>query len=115
MSRTGIITSYLGSRLIYFCKARLNGLIAAAFVYRGGLLQCCEQVLSAIRHWYGLVENDGLGTDFFAVQVFVRAVVGSKSGTRKRDASEESSSARVGKNFGAQSDIRFRGGSTADP
>ena len=78
-----------------------------AFVYRTGVLQRGEQVLGTGGHWLGLVEDDGLGADFFAVEVLVGSVVGAESGTCEGDPGEDSTRTRVGKYLGAHGDIGF--------
>src|SRR5580704_10335864 len=86
---------------------RKNYRLFAALVYWRSLLQCRYQYDSGLRHWHRLRENNGATTNFLAIQIFVGAVVNTKSGTCQRDACEESSSARIGKYFGPHGDIRF--------
>jgi hypothetical protein len=55
--------------------------LLTALVYWGGFLECLEQFLCAIWHWYFPFEHDGGSAYFFTVEVFVCAVVSAESRT----------------------------------
>ena len=79
-----------------------------AFVFGRGFFQSGQQHFCAGQHRYGVLEDDVFGADFFAVEIFVGAIVGAECGAFEGDAGKKATGAGVGENFGAHGDIGFR-------
>jgi len=80
-------SGHIHTRIVQRAQTKL-GSVGAALIYRRGPLQCGEQGFGAVWDSNSFLEDDRLCAHFLAVEVFVSAVVGAKSGTFQGRTSE---------------------------
>src|ERR1700688_2878029 len=79
---------------------RLLGLVLGSLFVQG-----FEQLPGARRRFYGSLENDVLGANFFAIELLVGFVVRPERGAFERNACKGTSGAGITENFRAHGDV----------